>query len=88
MVLAVAVGVILVCIGRLAYHRVRFSLKERGVLRSSDQDHLGAFLLTVGVAIAIWFALDSFLHWQTPFFWRLAAVITGFLLADGLSGKR
>jgi len=84
MAMAIATGVLLVIIGRLAYYRVYRWQQERGRLRGKDPDNFGVFLLTTGVAIGVWFALDGLLKWQTPMPWRLAAIGTGFLLAEGL----
>lgn len=89
MAIAIGTGVFLVFIGRLVYHRVYRWQQERGRLRSKDPDNFGVFLLTTGVAIGVWFALDAALQWQTPFHWRVAAILTGLLVADGvLAGLR
>jgi len=84
MAIAIGTGVFLIFIGRLVYYRVYRWLQEQGRLRSKDPDHFGIFLLTTGAAIAIWFALDAAMQWQTPFHWRVAAILAGFLRADGL----
>ncbi|MBI3946716.1 MAG: hypothetical protein HY321_12405 [Armatimonadetes bacterium] len=83
MLIPVAVGVFLVFVSRLLYHRLHALLRERGRLRESDTDHLGLFLATVGVAIGAWFALGALLGWEVPLPWRLAAIGTGYLMADG-----
>lgn len=89
MVLPVVVGVVLVFIGRVAYHHLLIRLHARGKIATSETDHPGAFLATVGVAVALWFALDALLGWNLPFLWRIAAIGFGFLLADGaVSGLR
>ena len=84
MTLAVGIGVLLVFMGRLAYHALYRRLRASGRIRSQDPDQPGLFLATVGVAISLWFALDAIFGWQTPVTWRLAAICTGFLLAEGV----
>ncbi|MDH7569845.1 MAG: hypothetical protein QHJ73_09700 [Armatimonadota bacterium] len=86
MVTGVAVGVFLAFAGRIAYHRVMGLRRQRRPAHRPESDHLGVFLGTVGVAIALWFLLSAFLGWQIPLLWRVAAILTGFLIADGLLG--
>ena len=88
MAAAIATGVFLVFVGRLLCLALRRSLQERGRLRPEDPDPLGVFLSTMGVAIALWFALDVVFRWHTPLPWRLAAICAGFLMAEGATSGR
>ncbi len=84
MTLAVITGLLLTFIARVAYYRVYAWQRARGRLRSGDPDNPGIFLLTMGTAIGLWFLLDVLFRWQTPMPWRLAAIGTGFILAEGI----
>lgn len=82
---SVVAGLILAFLGRVAYYHVYARQQARGRSRQYRPDNLVLFLLTMGAAITAWFLLERALGWRTPMAWRIAAIGTGFFLADGVA---